>query len=651
MKTKHFFNYVLFILIISTGWSCSDFLNIVPEEIPTIDHAFRNRNEALKYLYGCYSFLPAFSDGGSNPAMFAGDEAWFRDPAQGFNPRLWHIALGNQNNQNPICNSFAAKTDGDLNGGIPVFTALSDCNIFLENIHKPYDLEESEMLKWTGEVKFLKAFYHFWLFRMYGPIPVIRENPPMDASSDAVQRYREPVDDVVNYIVELLDDAIGLLPESLTSPSSELGRPTRLIAMSLKAQVLTYAASPLFNGNTDYADYRDNRGVQLFPQAYDREKWGRAAAALKAAIEYAHELNFSLYDFRTTLEAKSLDPQTINAMQVRGAVTEAEEYNPELIWADHNSNTSNLQRACFAAFRNADLYMLGRNYGVPMKIVEQFYTKNGVPIEEDREWTGVNLTELRTATADDRQYIAVNQKTYALHFDREARFYGSVHFDEGTSYGNGKLGDNTSNPAYMDVFKLEYNRPNDPGHFSRSSSVGYVAKKMLHFRSAAGTAGNELNVRRYAYPLIRLADLYLMYSEALNEYRNAPDSEVYRYIDSVRVRSGLDKVVDSWRNHSIEPGKPLTRDGMRYIIQRERMNELAFEGIRFWDLRRWKLAEKYINGNVIRGVLVPDGYIAGTKQFAIEDLYVQKFGIRDYFWPIKISVLMKNSNLLQSPGW
>src|SRR5690606_8871387 len=99
----------------------------------------------------------------------------------------------------------------------------------------------------------------------------------------------------------------------------------------------------------------------------------------------------------------------------------------------------------------------------------------------------------------------------------------------------------------------------------------------------------------------RLADLYLMYAEALNESLGSPSGDVYRYIDLVRARTGLNGVVESWRDHAIDANKPMTKDGMREIIQRERMNELAFEGARFWDLKRWKLAETYMN-RPVRGL-------------------------------------------------
>src|SRR5690606_20326380 len=101
----------------------------------------------------------------------------------------------------------------------------------------------------------------------------------------------------------------------------------------------------------------------------------------------------------------------------------------------------------------------------------------------------------------------------------------------------------------------------------------------------------------YPWPLMRLADLYLLYSECLNEV-SGPGAEVFEYLDKVRARAGIPGVVDAWTNFSTNPAKVTTQNGVREIIQRERLNELAFEQQRFWDLRRWKLAITEMNKTV-----------------------------------------------------
>jgi hypothetical protein len=322
-------------------------------------------------------------------------------------------------------------------------------------------------------------------------------------------------------------------------------------------------------------------------------------------------------------------------MQVRGAVTERMN-NPEMIWADFSSNTGGLQQACFPRITGGNNSGQKQTWAPPLHIVKQFYTKNGVPIEEDRDWVGIDLLEMRTATDDDRLYIQPNQQTQQLHFDREGRFYASILFNRGRLFGCGRVTDGT-------LWHYDWG---NQGQVEVHSSTGYICKKMLNYLSSVGNDGTALSIDRYPFPLIRLADLYLMYAEALNEAGNTPSGEVYQYVDIVRKRSGLNGVVESWSSHSLNPDKPLTKAGMRDIIRRERMIELAFEGIRFWDLRRWKLAEQYMS-QTVQGF---DLYAIDGRDTPI-DIFQLRFEKKDYFWPIRQSVLLTNKNLVQNPGW
>jgi hypothetical protein len=644
MKINDRLQRILLVFCIA-GISSCDYLDIVPDNTLTIDHAFKTRYEAEGALYGLYGFLPSFADVSSNPALLGGDEVWFVERAA-VSGRLWNIARGFQGTAAPLADYWASYADArryDLNGGVPLYTALRDCNLFLENVEHVIDLNEDERIRWKAEVKFLKAYFHFWLLRMYGPIPLIRENLPMD---DPGHNAREPVDDVVEYIVSLLDEAVVDLPPAIDDIMLELGRATQPIALAVKAQTLTLAASPLFNGNPDYASFTNTGGEPLFPTTYSVEKWKRASDALEEAINAAHEAGNDLFDFkRETVYGNNLNEKTILAMQVRGAVTER--WNSEIIWGASNSGTGNLQRMCHPMFFVVQgTGGIFHNYAPPLHIVEQFYTRNGIPIEEDKEWIEVDKYELKAGDEEHHLYISRNYRTMNLHFNREARFYSSIIFDGGTLYGNGRI--TTDNNLWVTLLK-----GGDPGGNivpERSLSTGYQCKKLLHYMTSVPDENSNVSVYEYAFPIIRLADLYLMYAEALNEWKAAPDPEVYAYIDRVRARTGLEGVVDSWRNHAIASAadKPLTQEGMREIIRQERMNELAFEGIRFWDLRRWKLAKEYMN-KPIRGL----NLFGETHEdfYQIQEVYPLTFEDKDYLWPVRQNVLMKNNNLIQNPGW
>jgi hypothetical protein len=160
------------------------------------------------------NYMPNFVSLYAYPGLIGGDEWYYniddldwRDKA---GPK---IVRGLQNSNDPLQNYWDGANDGKN-----MFIGIRDCNIFLENIHRVPDLEEYEMSVWSAEIKVVKAFFHLFLLQLYGPIPVIRENAPVNASPAEVRVFREPVDDVVDYIAELIDEAAPNLMSSIESP-------------------------------------------------------------------------------------------------------------------------------------------------------------------------------------------------------------------------------------------------------------------------------------------------------------------------------------------------------------------------------------------------------------------------------------------------
>ena len=133
--------------------------------------------------------------------------------------------------------------------------------------------------------------------RMYGPIPIIKENIPVSAGEDEVRVVRDKIDDIVTYIVSLIDESVEYLPLNIQNEAAEMGRITRPAAKAIKAKILAFAASPFFNGNLDYANFKNAEGEPFFNQVYDNEKWTKAADACLEAIQCAEEAGHGLYEF------------------------------------------------------------------------------------------------------------------------------------------------------------------------------------------------------------------------------------------------------------------------------------------------------------------------------------------------------------------
>ena len=150
--------------------------------------------------------------------------------------------------------------------------------------------------------------------------------------------------------------------------------------------------------------------------------------------------------------------------------------------------------------------------------------------------------------------------------------------------------------------------------------------------------------------MIRLSELYLNYAEALNEF-SGPSTEVYEALNIIRDRAGIPSVQDAWTNtaYAATPNKHTTKGGLREIIRQERMIELAFEGHRYYDIRRWKLAEQYFS-TPIQGWSVDEE--SESNYYQIMEVSQRSFNSpRDYLQPISFEELSRNPNLIQNPGW
>ncbi|MEJ7827556.1 MAG: RagB/SusD family nutrient uptake outer membrane protein, partial [Segetibacter sp.] len=134
-------------------------------------------------------------------------------------------------------------------------------------------------------------------------------------------------------------------------------------------------------------------------------------------------------------------------------------------------------------------------------------------------------------------------------------------------------------------------------------------------------------------------EVLLNFAEAQNEFAG-PTAEVYKAVEDIRKRAGLVPF-------ALKAG--LSKNQMRDVIRNERRVEMAFEEQRYWDVRRWKIAESVYN-KPLRGMQItknPDG----TFTYKIIDVSTPVFTSRMYRYPIPYSEIIKNKNLQQNDGW
>jgi len=623
--------------------SCKKYLDVTPDNVATLESSFSNATEAKAYLFGCYSYLQKMADVRANAGFTTSGEIIFPYPLQDQSvlggaggDAAFQILRGTQNSANPILNYWDGYNQG-VSGGINLWQAIRKCNTFLENIDRPRDIQPFEKTREIAEAKFLKAYYHYWLIRMYGPIPIADVALPVNATPDQVRIKQQSVDSCFRYVINLLDTAIAGLPTTIQNPAVEAGRATATIALAVKAEALATQASPLFNGNPDYASFVGKDGQPLFSTTYDPAKWQKAADACKAAIDAANTTGAGLYQLRMGGGVIHLSDSTKQLLTLQGAFVDS--WNAEQIWTlNPPFGWQYMASPRVTAEAAANVFAVYSNFSVPLAESELFYTNNGVPINEDKKWDYANRYKTQPGDSANLYYIKLNYTSAKGNFNREPRYYADVAFDGSLWFGSGKLDDNNSN--YVNAVN-GFAAPFDQ---LRYNATGYWAKKLVPYQSTAGT--NSV-WQSYSWPFMRLTGLWLLYAECLNEV-GGPSGNVYSLVDQVRARAGLKGVVDAWSQYSNNPSKPSSKDGLRQIIHQERRIELAFEGQAGWDLRRWKEMQSVLAGPV-QGWNVFNKTVSGFYQ--VTNVFQPIFGIRNYLYPIQDYDLLTNPNLVQTPYW
>lgn len=635
MKCKNILLLIMGILFLG----CDNYLDVVPEnDLTTIETIFEKRNTALLFFNGCYRSYLGDGSLGSDPAVGGSDEyitgPYLRNGSNGEGGTK--IAEGLQNPSNPILPTWDKRNN--------FYVAIDNCNTFINHVDDVYNMTIEEKDLYKANAKAIKALYYFKLLRMYGPIPLIPQNIRIESTIEEMQVKRSPVDSCIKTIVKLFDEALVYMLPFDQQPRYEYGFLTKEAVYGYKAKVLLYAASPLFNGNEWYSNFKNKEGEQLFPIEYDPEKWEIAALACDTAIAYCESRGKRLVSDHHEEGSDLLN--TIRNTQF-AAIPDAWESTELLYGIEKNSDlTARLPRYSEEDnnYRESILGCLNPT----MRMVELFYTENGLPINMDKTWNYVNRYKINMERNEKyKNVVVLGDPVLNLHIKREPRFYANIACD-GCYWLRGSY--------YEEMCPHKGDRHGFDHMVIKADSkinlTGYWCKKGIHPKNYSNKQANNLKLTA-PFARLRLADLYLMQAEAWNEVGIEHKEKVFDALNKVRRRAGIPNVEDSWKGYSKQPNKIDTKVGLRDIIRQERNIELAFESQRFWDLRRWKLAHEYMSTNT-------KGWnVLGEDNETFYNNYLgpvivskrNKFkSPRDYFWPIRDEEILK-ANVVQNPGW
>jgi starch-binding outer membrane protein, SusD/RagB family len=598
---------ILFILLLPVLFglgSCKKYLETVPDNILTIQDVFKTRTNVIRYLGNIYQALPnehnqrfANSENSGNwtGASDEGKYTWDFNYSTNMNKSAW------------------ANTDGNVSGyWTNYYRAIRNASDFIQRIDGATpEISAAEKTILKGEARALRAFYYFQLVRLYGPVVLLGDEViPVAASGEEVKKPRANFDDCINFIVSELDKAYTELPIT----AQVAGKFTKGVVKAYKVQALMLAASPLFNGNTDYATLKNDDGANLISQTYDVSKWAKAATAAK---EFIAEFVPGTFDLFKVADANAFKAAYLSCRDVI-----LQSWNKEWIFGRSNSRYDLIRydRTPFHAGLSSQRGA-GAN-GATQAQADAYFMANGKPITDPT--SGYVATGFSNYQAPP--FTQPARSTFNQWVNREPRFY------VGITYTNSVWlypDQNTGNPI---ITNIEFS--GNSGLSQSTSDVsptGYIIRK--------GVANTD-DARGNLY--LRLAQIFLDYAEALNE-SNPNDPDILKYLNLIRERAGIAQY-----GAGVSPlPVPTGQADMRTAIRNERRVELAFENVRYFETRRWKVAEQTDAGPFYGMDRTKNGTAFYTKTL----LETRVFRKRDYLYPVPADEVLRNPLLKQNTGW
>lgn len=634
MKIKYIIPLFIFLFV-----SCSDYLDKEADTELTMNMVFKDKTRMEGMLAYAYSGIPDPTWGylsGTGWDVFGDD--W--TPSERWQQWGWDAIPKITGNWNT-----ASGWAGNYWAGLP--KCIRTANILRLNI-VPIDdttIDEQEVKYIKAECRFLQAYYYSLFLHCYGVCPFQPDNiAPSDGSTEELLTGPKPYDEIVAWCDKEMLEASKILPATY-SQAIKYGRVTSVICLAARARMLLFAASPLVNGNSDYTDFTDRNGVQLFNVSYDATKWTRALEAHKLLIEKAHEGGYTLYKMYN--DDGSID--AFASTQWVHARTYADG-NKEILFP-HPENKINLDQ-------HMSPYGAGGNGGLGMTqtLVDAFFMENGLPAitgyQADGKTPIINAesgySETGFSSADDvrntdswnwydrKEKVAAKAGTFNMYVNREPRFYNAILWNERYYIWDKRN---------VDFYK--YGKDNNYTHDAPQN--GYLGLKRKHPNS-----DSKNGAWQYRPGIVyRLAEAYLSYCEVLNEV-SPGNPEILTYLNLIRERAGIPQYATTQTDGFIKVNLN-DQSEMRKLIRMERRVELCGEGIRYDDLRRWKEAETTLNrdfyGMNFSGTVRSDD-VSNGNAFFVRTQYQKRVYFKKHYWfPVYQTEIDKNPNLVQSPFW
>ncbi|MFI3332313.1 MAG: RagB/SusD family nutrient uptake outer membrane protein [Rikenellaceae bacterium] len=569
------------------------------QEGASIDEMFSSTYNADRVLAAAYSYLPygipTVDDGklGANVLECITDlmMSWKAGQTDGPSNLYYNGALSNSLNSTILGSEAYRFADEDS------YYAIRYGWLYVENAHLIPDIDDTTRKERVAEAKVVIALSYAEMLRYVGGVPLIDH---VVETSDKIEFPRATFEETVDFIVDLLDEAALDLPWYQSDDSVDGARMTKAAAMGLKLRILLFAASPTFNSSTPW---HSEANTYTRYESYDASRWEAAYNAGKAFFtslsanghyQLVEASGTTHDDYRKAFREAYLETGTTESLiSIRKSVsTTYHSYMaPNVIFSGPTLSYVNMFDWADGTPFNADEF----NWDVDWDSTEDYTIPFFIPV--DSQIPG-------TATRDPRLYETVAAP--------------------------GAL-------CYSGVVASVHTNATDYQGFANHTGF-YIMKFNLEDSSDRNTPPH--------WPYLRLAEIYLSYAEAINEYEGSP-TNAYAYVDAIRERVGLGAV----------PDRSMSKEEFREYILNERAKEFGLEEVRWFDMVRWGLEEDFTKPLLKLTSVGQDSTTSPTKfTFTVSEIpttryWATSWDTKWYLSPIPQDEVNLGYGMTQNPGW
>ncbi len=547
----------IFLILMMTGlagmYSCDVFLQ-KPDTTGTVDldAIYSSTKNAEAALMSCYNNSLIVGWPGGVRLSHGTDANICDELARGSN---WHEVY-------TVVSSGLTPANGGTVSYDNNWSCIRAAFLVKENIDKVPDMSDQMKGYYKAEATGLIAYRYVSMFIRLGGVPIVRKS--FEATDD-LMIPRASLQETLNYIVELCDEAYNGLPEG-DWEAGMTGRLTRGAVLAMKAQALMFAARPLFNRATPYLDNGSNNNLICFGSE-DPQRWQDAIQANEAVLTWANANGYTLIN---TGGAGEGQPNP-NAFEDYATATSTPS-NREVLLAYKASSTSRFPGSELGRYTLMNKTLLPwfspypydtDEMGILTNHFEKYYKADGT----DQDWPKVGESQPR----DISDWVTrINEMEPRLWADCFVPGYDAKN-NEGNSYwaadGFGRSASNIGSTENI---------------FPGSHHTGHGCAQSTKFFYKAGTR------LWFEPPLYRLAEIYLNLAEAYNEV-DQPEKALQN-LNKVHNRAGLPSITER------------DQTALRKIIQREKAIEFFHEHRRYFEVKHWMVED------------IADGVIGGQKR-------------------------------------